>query len=111
MYIHVFILFQLRKLAAETGEESIVISTNVSLGTYNHLGSGLGQEYLQDGGMTVEVLCENFMSFCKSEYTTPTLIIAADKSSIQKFIFSYFSTKLYVVCINQNCLNEEWVPY
>lgn len=56
----------LQKLAIETGEESIVITTNVTAGTYNHLGSYLGREYLQDGGMTVEVLCENFMTFCKS---------------------------------------------
>lgn len=56
----------LQKLAIETGEESIVITTNVSTGTYNHLGSYLGREYLQDGGMTVEMLCENFMTFCKS---------------------------------------------
>lgn len=56
----------LQKLATETGEESIVITTNVSTGTYNHLGSYLGREYLQDGGITVEMLCENFMRFCKS---------------------------------------------
>ena len=86
-YIECF-SFQLQKLAIETGEESIVITTNVTAGTYNHLGSYLGREYLQDGGMTVEVLCENFMTFCKSKFTKIRLLLNPN-------VYPFSPTKLF----------------
>lgn len=54
----------LQKLALETGEESIVISTNVSAGTYAHLGSCLGREYLEDGDEFIKTICMRFTDFC-----------------------------------------------
>ncbi|WAR27429.1 KRH1-like protein, partial [Mya arenaria] len=54
----------LQKLAAVTGEESIVISTNLTEGTYSHLGSFLGQEYLDDREDHILSLCTSFSQFC-----------------------------------------------
>ena len=59
---------QLQKLAAETGEESILITTNAAAGTYNHLGSHLGREYLDDRDEFVQVLCEKFTTFCAGRF-------------------------------------------
>ncbi|KAH3805229.1 zinc finger and BTB domain-containing protein 11-like [Dreissena polymorpha] len=53
-----------QKLATETGEESIVITTNSTEGTYDHLGSHRGQEYLEDAREVVYQMCAKFSQFC-----------------------------------------------
>lgn len=54
----------LKKLASETGEESIVISTNVTAGTYSQFGSYMGQEYLVEKDHIVQSLSIGFSDFC-----------------------------------------------
>lgn len=61
------LIIQLQKLALETGEETIVISTNVTTGTYSQFGSFIGQEYLQEKDGFVQSLSLGFNDFCAGE--------------------------------------------
>ncbi|KAL3848035.1 hypothetical protein ACJMK2_018918 [Sinanodonta woodiana] len=54
----------LQKLALETGDESIIISTNVRKGTYNHYGSIMGKEFLEKDDPLLPSICTNFFKFC-----------------------------------------------
>ncbi|KAL4219845.1 hypothetical protein ACF0H5_020256 [Mactra antiquata] len=64
----------LQKLASETGEESIVISTNLTAGTYNHLGSYMGQEYLEDCDDFVQTICSRFTDFCANMQSHSSIV-------------------------------------
>ncbi|XP_045201067.2 zinc finger E-box-binding homeobox 1-like [Mercenaria mercenaria] len=54
----------LQKLAVEIGEETIVISTNTTAGTYSQFGSFMGQEYLEEKDGFVQSIGFGFSAFC-----------------------------------------------
>ena len=57
-------MLQLQKLATELGEETIVISTNVSAGTYSQFGSFMGREYLEEKDDFIQSMSYGFNAFC-----------------------------------------------
>ncbi|XP_060568017.1 zinc finger E-box-binding homeobox 1-like [Ruditapes philippinarum] len=57
----------LQKLASELGEETIVISTNVTAGTYSQFGSFMGREFLEEKDDYVQSMSYGFNAFCSEK--------------------------------------------
>lgn len=54
----------LQKLALETGDETIVISTSVTRGTFCHFGSYIGNEFLEERDQAAQTVGVEFNEFC-----------------------------------------------